>query len=111
MMKGPTSTLELLMLQSTAEDRSGPRLTVWHAGGSAFRPARPGFGGWPVSHGGVANVLRRAGLGRRLARLAAAESLAASEGGPLTERVLREVRSIERAKPVHIGSGVPRAEL
>lgn len=69
------------------------------------------FGGWRVSHGGVANVLRRAGLGRRLARLAAAESLAASEGGPLTERVLRRVRAIERAKTVHIGSDVPGAEL
>jgi transposase InsO family protein len=64
-----------------------------------------------VSHGGVANVLRRAGLGRRLARLAAAESLAASEGGPLTERVLRQVRSIERARTVHIGSDVPGEEL
>lgn len=69
------------------------------------------FGGWRVSHGGVANVLRRAGLGRRLARLAAAESLAASEGGPLTERVLREVRAIERARTVHIGSDVPGEEL
>jgi transposase InsO family protein len=69
------------------------------------------FGGWRVSHGGVANVLRRAGLGRRLARLAAAESLAASEGGPLTERTLRDVRAIERAKTVHIGSEVPGEEL
>jgi transposase InsO family protein len=69
------------------------------------------FGGWRVSHGGVANVLRRAGLGRRLARLAAAESLAASEGGPLTERVLRQVRAIERARTVHIGSDVPGEEL
>ncbi len=73
--------------------------------------ATPRFGGWRVSHGGVANVLRRAGLGRRLARLAAAESLAASEGGPLTERVLREVRAIERARTVHIGSDVPGEEL
>lgn len=73
--------------------------------------ARERFGGWTVSHGGVANVLRRAGLGRRLARLAAAESLAASEGGPLTERVLREVRAIERAATVHIGSDVPAEEL
>lgn len=73
--------------------------------------ARPRFGGWRVSHGGVANVLRRAGLGRRLARLAAAESLAASEGGPLTERVLREVRAVERARTVHIGSDVPGEEL
>jgi len=73
--------------------------------------ARERFGGWRVSHGGVANVLRRAGLGRRLARLAAAESLAASEGGPLTERVLREVRAIARAATVHIGSDVPGEEL
>ena len=73
--------------------------------------ARERFGGWRVSHGGVANVLRRAGLGRRLARLAAAESLAASEGGPLTERVLREVRAIERAATRHIGSDVPGEEL
>ena len=73
--------------------------------------ATPRYGAWRVSHGGVANVLRRAGLGRRLARLAAAESLAASEGGPLTERVLRQVRSIERAKTVHIGSDVPGEEL
>jgi transposase InsO family protein len=73
--------------------------------------ASPRYGGWRVSHGGVANVLRRAGLGRRLARLAAAESLAASEGGPLTERVLRRVRSIERAKTVHIGSDTPGEEL
>lgn len=73
--------------------------------------ARERFGGWRVSHGGVANVLRRAGLGRRLARLAAAESLAASEGGPLTERILREVRAIERAATVHIGSDVPGEEL
>jgi Homeodomain-like domain len=69
------------------------------------------FGGWRVSHGGVANVLRRAGLGRRLARLAAAESLAASEGGPLTERVLRQVRAIDRARTVHIGSDVSGEEL
>ena len=73
--------------------------------------ARPRFGAWRVSHGGVRNVLRRAGLGRRLARLAAAESLAASEGGPLTERTLREVRAIERAKTVHIGSEVPGEEV
>jgi len=73
--------------------------------------ARERFGGWTVSHGGVANVLRRAGLGRRLARLAAAESLAASEGGPLTERILREVRAIERAATRHIGSDVPGEEL
>jgi len=73
--------------------------------------ATPRYGNWKVSHGGVANVLRRAGLGRRLARLAAAESLAASEGGPLTERTLRAVRAIERAETVHIGSDMPAEEL
>ncbi len=61
------------------------------------------FGSWRVSHSGVYNVLARAGLSRRSARLAAAESLAASEGGPITERVLRDLRAIERAV-VHIGS-------
>lgn len=65
--------------------------------------ALPRFGGWVVSHGGVYNVLCRAGLSRRCARLAAAESLAATEGGPITERVLRDLRAIERAV-VHIGS-------
>ncbi len=61
------------------------------------------FGAWRVSHSGVYNVLVRAGLSRRSARLAAAESLAAAEGGPITERVLRDLRAIERAV-VHIGS-------
>lgn len=71
----------------------------------------PRFGCWRVSHGGVRNVLRRAGLGRRLARLAAAEALSAAEGGPLTERTLREIRAIERPKVMHIGSDVVGAEL
>ncbi len=73
--------------------------------------ALPRFGAWRVSHGGVRNVLRRAGLGRRLARLAAAEALSAAEGGPLTERALREIRAIERPKVMHIGSDVVGAEL
>ena len=51
------------------------------------------YGAWRISHGGVRNVLRRAGLGRRLARLAAAEALSAAEGGPClgpdTYRTLR----------------------
>lgn len=63
----------------------------------------PRFGAWRVSHSGVYNVLVRAGLSRRSARLAAAESLAAAEGGPITERVLRDLRAIERAV-AHIGS-------
>ena len=61
------------------------------------------FGSWRVSHSGVYNVLRRAGLNRTSARLAAAESVAAAEGGPITERALRDLRSIERAA-IHIGS-------
>ncbi len=69
------------------------------------------YGAWRVSHGGVRNVLRRAGLGRRLARLAAAEALSAAEGGPLTERTLREIRAIERPQVMHIGSDVVGAEL
>lgn len=69
------------------------------------------FGAWRVSHGGVRSVLRRAGLGRRLARLAAAEALSAAEGGPLTERALREIRAIERPTVMHIGSPVVGAEL
>ena len=69
------------------------------------------FGSWRVSHGGVRNALRRAGLGRRLARLAAAEALSAAEGGPLTDRALREIRAIERPKVMHIGSDTVGAEL
>ncbi len=69
------------------------------------------YGAWRVSHGGVRNVLRRTGLGRRLARLAAAEALSAAEGGPLTERTLREIRAVERPRVMHIGSDVVGAEL
>lgn len=71
----------------------------------AARLALPRFGSWSVSHGGVSNVLARAGLARRSARLAAAESLAATEGGPITERVLRELRAREVIRR-HIGSDV-----
>ncbi|MDP9341207.1 MAG: integrase core domain-containing protein [Actinomycetota bacterium] len=63
----------------------------------------PRFGSWRVSHGGISNVLRRAGLERRSARLAAAEALAATEGGPITERVLRDIRAREVIHR-HIGS-------
>jgi hypothetical protein len=71
----------------------------------AARLALARFGSWSVSHGGVSNVLERAGLARRPARLAAAESLAASEGGPITERILRELRTREVIRR-HIGSDV-----
>jgi len=63
------------------------------------------FGAWRVSHGGVSNVLSRAGLSRVSARLAAAEALSAAEGGPITERALRELRAREVAHR-HIGSDV-----
>jgi helix-turn-helix protein len=65
----------------------------------------PRFGAWRVSHGGVSNVLGRAGLSRMSARLAAAESLSAAEGGPITERALRDLRAQEVAHR-HIGSAV-----
>lgn len=68
------------------------------------------FGSWQVSHSGVYNVLKRAGPSRRQARLAASESLAATEGGPITERALRDLRSIERAT-VHIGSDIPGEQV
>lgn len=68
------------------------------------------FGGWVVSHGSVYNVLRAAGLARARARLAAAEALAAAEGGPVTERALRDVRAIE-AQHRHIGSDTPGEQV
>ncbi len=67
--------------------------------------ALPRFGSWRVSHGGVHNVLRRAGLSRRSARLAAAEAVNASEGGPITERALRDLRA-QQVQHRHIGSEV-----
>lgn len=68
------------------------------------------FGGWRVSHGSVYNVLRDAGLNRTRARLAAAEALSAAEGGPITERVLRDIRAQQAAEVVHIGSDDPGVE-
>jgi transposase InsO family protein len=68
------------------------------------------FGAWKVSHSGVYNVLCRAGLSRRSARLAAAESLAATEGGPITERVLRDIRAQEVSHR-HIGSDIPGEQV
>jgi transposase InsO family protein len=71
----------------------------------AARLALPRFGSWRLSHGGVYNVLKRAGLNRLSARLAAAEALAATEGGPITERALRDLRAREVTRR-HIGSDV-----
>jgi hypothetical protein len=64
------------------------------------------FGAWRVSHGGVSGVLGRAGLSRTSARLAAAEALSAAEGGPITERALRDLRAQQVAHR-HIGSDTP----
>jgi transposase InsO family protein len=61
------------------------------------------FGGVRVSHGTVANVLRRYGLQRRSMRLAAAELRGLEEGGPITERTLRELRARERREPLRLG--------
>ncbi len=72
--------------------------------------ALPRFGSWRVSHGGVANVLSRAGLSRIPARLAAAEALSASEGGPITERALRDLRA-QQVVHRHIGSDVPGEQV
>ena len=72
--------------------------------------ALPRFGAWRVSHGGVSGVLSRAGLSRVPARLAAAEALSAAEGGPITERALRELRAVEVAHR-HIGSDTPGEQV
>ena len=92
----PAPLVDQIVAYATEHPTEGPR-TI------AARLALPRFGSWSVSHGGVYNVLRRAGLHRRQARLAAAEALAASEGGPITERVLRDLRAREVIHR-HIGS-------
>jgi hypothetical protein len=69
------------------------------------------FGGWRVAHGSVYNVLRDAGLNRVRARLAAAEALSAAEGGPITERALRDLRAAQAAQVTHIGSDTPGEEV
>lgn len=65
--------------------------------------ALPRYGGWKVSHGGVYKVLVRARLNRIAMRLAAAELVAATEGGPVTERALRDLRAVGR-QTAHQGS-------
>lgn len=94
----PAPLVDQIVAYAVEHPTEGPR-TI------AARLALPRFGSWRVSHGGVANTLARAGLARRPARLAAAESLAASEGGPITERVLRDLRAKEVTRR-HIGSEV-----
>jgi transposase InsO family protein len=75
----------------------GPRSIAWQL-------AKPRFGGWTVAHSTVYNVLKTAGLNRRSMRLAAAEALAAAEGGPVTERALRDLRAAQAVQHRHIGS-------
>lgn len=69
------------------------------------------FGGIRISHGSVYNILADAGLSRVRARLGAAEALAATEGGPITERALRDIRAAQAAATVHIGSETPGEEV
>jgi transposase InsO family protein len=92
----PAPAVDQIVAYAVEHPTEGPR-TI------AARLHLPRFGSWSISHGGVYNVLRRAGLGRRSARLAAAEALAATEGGPITERVLRDLRAQEVTRR-HIGS-------
>lgn len=65
----------------------------------------PRFGGWRVSASGAYRVLVRARLNRTSMRLAAAELLAATAGGPVTERALRDLRAVQR-QTAHQGSDV-----
>lgn len=58
----------------------------------------------------VSGVLCRAGLSRMSARLAAAEALSAAEGGPISERALRELRA-QDVQHRHIGSDVPGEQV
>jgi transposase InsO family protein len=94
----PAPVIDQIIAYAVEHPTEGPRSI-------AARLALPRFGSWVVSHGGVYNALRRAGLHRLSARLAAAEALAATEGGPITERVLRDIRAREVNRR-HIGSGV-----
>jgi hypothetical protein len=96
----PPAVIDQVIADAIEHPTEGPR-TV------AARLALPRFGSWSISHGGVDNVLRRAGLHRRRPRLAAAEALAASEGGPITERVLRAQEVTRR----HVGSDVPGEQV
>ncbi|HXF35995.1 MAG TPA: helix-turn-helix domain-containing protein [Actinomycetota bacterium] len=99
----PPPLVDQIVAYAVEHPGEGPR-TI------AARLALPRFGGWRVSHGGVYNVLRRAGLARRTARLAAAESVAAAEGGPITERALRDLRAREVTHR-RIGSDTPGEQV
>jgi hypothetical protein len=84
----PAPLIDQIVAYAIHHPTEGPR-TI------AAALALPRFGSWRVSHGGVSNVLCRAGLSRVPARLAAAEALSAAEGGPITERALRDLRAQE----------------
>jgi transposase InsO family protein len=95
----PAACRDQIIAYAVEHPTEGPRSIAWQ-----LRKAR--FGGWQVSHSTVYNVLKAAGLNRRSMRLAAAEALAAAEGGPVTERALRDLRAAQAAQHRHIGSDV-----
>lgn len=70
----------------------------------ALALAKPRLGAWKIAHSSVYNVLVDAGLNGRSMRLSAAEALAAAEGGPVTERALRDLRAAQVRDHRHIGS-------
>jgi transposase InsO family protein len=69
------------------------------------------FGAIRVSHGAVSKVLSRFGLARRSSRLAAAELRGLEEGGPITERALRELRAREARRDFRLGSDTVGEEV
>lgn len=95
--------VDQILAYAVEHPTEGPRTIA-----ARLRLAR--FGGWVVSHGSVYNVLRRAGLSRVRARLAAAEALAAAEGGPITERALRDLRAAP-SQVTHLGSDIPGEQV
>ncbi len=99
----PAPLVDQIIAYAIHHPTEGPRTIA-----AALALAR--YGSWRVSHGGVSNVLGRAGLARVAARLAAAEALSAAEGGPITERALRQLRSQEVAHR-HIGSDAPGEQV
>ena len=105
---GPAGSWRRRCVTRSSPTRSSTR--PWVLARSPLRSRSLGSEPGRCSHSGVYNVLKGAGLSRRVTRLAAAESLAASEGGPITERMLRDLRAIERAT-VHIGSDTPGEQV
>jgi Homeodomain-like domain len=99
----PAPAVDQVIAYAIEHPTEGPRSI-------AARLALPRFGSWRLSHGGIYNVLKRAGLHRLSARLAAAEALAATEEGPITERALCDLRAREVTRR-HIGSDTPGEQV